>query len=555
MKKNKVLFGSADRVDAGRTRLKGRIGEMEQRVLHRLRGPEFNELFLIADLDFNQKRWFTNYSGDISGRFLEVMSLAGNGDKGYHPSLSFMLEKIPENQRDGGHFGIPVDWSRPIDYEQPMPDGTQPPVPRMMPILWGSSRMFPGLIEAYLAFQDEAMLACAKKMGDFYINTREELASPIRVEEYHATGTYAAGYATCYFPGMEGLVRLYEVTGEDQYLDQARYMADFREKYGFDRLPFEHTHGYLCCVYSLLLIYKESGEKRWLSMAEKNWTDLVEGGYVTPSGGLLEKGVPGFHRDEGCSQADWLRVNLLFYELTGGVNYLDMAERVLHNQFRINQCETGGFGHRRVLYDEYGVAGYGKYEEEALWCCDFHGAMALQNLKKYVVMKQKKKDGSYFIPFLFDFEAQNEEVSVSVEEIGTSGGLKRWRIMGKAENTGTEHPVEIAVRIPDWAGPSTLYDEGGTPLPVRIEANMLYLPIGKEPAVYLWEAFCPVYLEDRCFHKTLPGQEAEKKGCILRQGPDLLAARIGETQPAVVGRLEDNREAVYIFHVSPSAAK
>lgn len=49
---------------------------MEQRILKRLQGPEFNEQFLIADLDFNQERWFTNYSGDISGRFLEIMSLA-----------------------------------------------------------------------------------------------------------------------------------------------------------------------------------------------------------------------------------------------------------------------------------------------------------------------------------------------------------------------------------------------------------------------------------------------------------------------------------------------
>ena len=69
---------------------------MEQRILKRLQGPEFNEQFLIADLDFNQERWFTNYSGDISGRFLEIMSLAGKGDPDYHSALSFMLKKVPE---------------------------------------------------------------------------------------------------------------------------------------------------------------------------------------------------------------------------------------------------------------------------------------------------------------------------------------------------------------------------------------------------------------------------------------------------------------------------
>lgn len=155
------------------------------------------------------------------------------------------------------------------------------------------------------------MFACARKLGDFYLHTEEELASSLRVEEYRATGTYAAGYATCYFPGMEGLVRLYEVTGEEKYLRQAQKMADFRQEYQFDRLPIEHTHGYLCCVYSLLLIYKESREKNGSS-----WRKKLEG-----SGGrrirnarrrTAGKGIPGFNRDEGCSQADWLRVNLLF---------------------------------------------------------------------------------------------------------------------------------------------------------------------------------------------------------------------------------------------------
>ena len=551
MEKENRTFCPLDRKNAGDTILKGSIGEMEQRILKRLQGPEFNEQFLIADLDFNQERWFTNYSGDISGRFLEIMSLAGKSDPDYHSALSFMLKKVPENQRDAGHFGIPVDWSQPIDYEKPTADGSRPPVPRMMPILWGSSRIFTGLIEAYLSFGDEKMLACARKLGDFYLHTEEELASSLRVEEYRATGTYAAGYATCYFPGMEGLVRLYEVTGEEKYLRQAQKMADFRQEYQFDRLPIEHTHGYLCCVYSLLLIYKESREKKWLVMAEKNWKDLVEGGYVMPGGGLLEKGIPGFNRDEGCSQADWLRVNLLFFELTGDAVYLDMAERVLHNQLKINQCETGGFGHRRVLYDEFGVAGYGTYDEEALWCCDFHGAMTLQNLKKYVLMEEKDKSFVY-IPFLFDFEAETGELSVRIEEMKAPSGHRRWKIETRVN---AEEKRSIAIRIPDWAGLISLYDGEGNALTVEKERNMLYISTGKEGAAYICDIICPVYMEDRHFHKLCPEQAAEEKGFVLRQGSDLLAVRNGEKEPVILERLADDREAVYIFRCLPSAVK
>lgn len=53
MEKENRTFCPLDRKNAGDTILKGSIGEMEQRILKRLQGPEFNEQFLIADLDFN----------------------------------------------------------------------------------------------------------------------------------------------------------------------------------------------------------------------------------------------------------------------------------------------------------------------------------------------------------------------------------------------------------------------------------------------------------------------------------------------------------------------
>ena len=286
-------------------------------------------------------------------------------------------------------------------------------------------------------------------------------------------------------------------------------------------------------------------------MAEKNWKDLVEGGYVMPGGGLLEKGIPGFNRDEGCSQADWLRVNLLFFELTGDAVYLDMAERVLHNQLKFNQCETGGFGHRRVLYDEFGVAGYGTYDEEALWCCDFHGAMTLQNLKKYVLMEEKDKSFVY-IPFLFDFEAETRELSVRIEEMKAPSGHRRWKIEIRVN---AEEKRSIAIRIPDWAGLISLYDGEENALTVEKERDMLYISAGKEGAAYIFDIICPVYMEDRHFHKLCPEQAAEEKGFVLRQGPDLLAVRNGEKEPVILERLADDREAVYIFRCLPSAVK
>ena len=55
-------------MNLGGTTLHGRVGEMARRGLGRIHAPEYNGLFLNADLDINQERCFTNYRGDISGR-------------------------------------------------------------------------------------------------------------------------------------------------------------------------------------------------------------------------------------------------------------------------------------------------------------------------------------------------------------------------------------------------------------------------------------------------------------------------------------------------------
>ena len=534
-----------DRLDGVETKLGGRIGRMQALSQERLWGSEFDEKFLIADLDFNQERWFTNYSGDISGRFLECMALSGKEKANTHRALSYLLENIPRNQREDGHFGIEMDFAGPIDSDQP--------VPRVMPILWGNARMLPALVEAWLTFGDKALLESAKKLGDFYLASEGALSNPNRIEEYRASGTYAPGYATCYFPAMEGLMRLYWVTGEEKYFGLAKRMAMFRKEHKFDALPIEHSHGFLCSVYGLLLLAWADSEGEWLEMARTDWENLVEGGYVLPSGGLLEKAVHGYALDEGCSQADWLRVNLLFYCLTKQDRYLDMAERVLYNQMRINQCEAGGFGHRRVLYDSYGVVGYGKYHAEAVWCCAFHGAAALLNLKSCVLLEESGQ-GALRIPLLLDFAAKNSRAEVVLEECGfhsgaSAAGSRKWRLSVRARG---EEPVTIRLRVPVWArdfqvsgaGGETFYAQGGW---VTLEA-------AGEATEYTCSADCPVYVENRHFGRKLSPEDGYS--FLLRQGPDLLAAQGKGAEPAaVIDGPDDGMEAVYVFRADAVKAE
>lgn len=529
----------------------GRTGFLLERAMSRLHDKKFNYKFLAADLDFNQERWFTNYSGDVSGRFIEVMSLASNGDIDYHEALKLILLDIPRLQRKLGNFGIDIDWSQPIDYEKDSTSAT----PRMMPILWGNGRIFPGLIEAYLVFGQQEILDTAKRLGDFYLNTNQDLCNKDRVEEYHATGSYAAGYTTCYFIATEGLVRLYQVTKEEKYLEQAERMADFRQKYGFDTLPVEHTHGYLCNLYGIALLYQVTKNEKWLQQLVSSWDILTQEGYVDPSGGLLEKGIKGYNRDEGCSVADWLRLNFLLYHLTGDNRYINMADRTLHNHLRINQCDTGGFGHRLVLSDEIGPTGYGKYHEEALWCCDFHGAMSLLNLRKYVVLY---KEQQVLIPLAIDFNLETPFASINQTRVcgnkesqnADSGNIiQQWNLtITPNESSG----IQLVIRTPEWSKGIKIYNSCGDQMECYEKDNYVYcketIDVKTEFVInYMGD----IITEDRFFHQIDLDNTDDKSDIVLRKGPDLLTYDKNKMEsfikPQIIEDYNDDSEIIYVF--------
>ncbi len=136
------------------------------------------------------------------------------------------------------------------------------------------------LIEAYRSYEDTEVLSAVKELGDFYVNTLSLFTDSSRTSEYVSSGSYYANYVICYFPAIEGLVKLYSITGEKKYLDTAVTMASFLEH--FDRLPVDHAHGMLSIHVGLLLLYEATQDSYYLNRVEDRWQELVEGGYMAP---------------------------------------------------------------------------------------------------------------------------------------------------------------------------------------------------------------------------------------------------------------------------------
>ena len=413
--------------------------------LNRLTQPPFDKDFILADVNFNQERWFTHFSGDISGRFIEVASEVSTRDKMWPEVLSSVLNEITQYQKPDGHYGKDIDWSKPIDFN-PTTDQVV-----MMPALWGNGRLLLGLTAAAEKFRDPKVLESAKKLGDFYVNTvYPRFCDSNKLDEYKQEGQYASAYVTCVFEGMEGLINLYQLTGDKKYLDTAVKFADFHEQ--FDVVPVGHSHGSVGQTGMLVRLYEATGNEKYLNRALARWELLVKDGYVNPAGSILEKlWVSGYNRDEGCTEGDWLRLNLLLWKCTGQTKYLDMAERLYWNGIIPNQWPSGGFGHRFMGVDEKGAYAYLKPSQESLWCCSFHIPWALNDMNSYLVVGTS--NGIYYnfvMPFnalvnidrdIWEFSSHKVDTDNSAEivmDIGVIGERKGWI-------------PPIHLRIPDWA--------------------------------------------------------------------------------------------------------
>jgi DUF1680 family protein len=455
-----------------------------------------------------------------------------------HPQYLPFLREISKLQCPDGHFGDPnIDWDGKIDVGTTSATFT----PKYLPTLWGNSRILCGLVESYQVTKDEKILQSAVKLGDFYIKVSHRLTDPQKVAEFIGISvdelneavhnpekrgsaaakldTYAGGYGTCFFPAIESLVKLYEITNDKKYLDAADKMAVLYA--AIDVTKTAHTHGMVCTYYGMLLLSQKNGKQSYLDQAEKRWDELTEGGFVNPAGGLSEGIANGISpHDEGCTEMDWLRLNLKLYEMTGKTRYLDMADRLIHNHYLANQWSTGGFGHRYLLSDKIGSFGFGKGVAEAVWCCDFHGTLGFSYYKQSLF---SKTNDTSTINFAENFEVKNDDIAF-VSEIKYADNEAIQTLKFSNHFNGI-----LKVRIPDWAESVTLKKENQiieTEISDGFTKTKSNVSISKTDNIAI--SYNKIqFTEDRLFHKINLSEipKGESKQVVFRRGQFILTAR------------------------------
>lgn len=508
-----ITLPSPREVDLG-----GPAGAALQRGVARLAQSPYTTDWLLADVSFKVNRIFTNYSGDVSGRFLELASLTTPRGQFEPATLRPVMDAVAQYQKADGHFGLDMDFAQPLKK-------LSPPIP----MLWGNARLLIGLVTAARECNDPTLLAAARRLGDFYITSAAEFCSPRREAELRATGTGGDGYTCCYFPAIESLALLYRATKDARYLDQAKRMAEWFQK--FDALPTDHSHGNLCAWRGILELYEITGERGYLDRTRAKWDAAVTGGYVWPIGGVGEHWSVFHQGDEGCSESDWLRLNLDLWRFTGETRYLDMAERLLHNQYAANQCPNGGYGWCPLDGDAAGPVAKRGTVDEWNFCCSFHGPLGLHWLKAYLAAGSGR---GVFVNFPLDFtasvQAGGRTWRVAVRSLPNSRDGRRRIEVELAPGDGTSAHTTLWLRRPEWTSAVNVTDASGAAITTASERGYVRVERECKAGEKLVVSYAAdLSIEARRFKTIQPtaDQISRLKDVTLIEGPEVLFAMTG----------------------------
>lgn len=405
----------------------------KQMSIQRLMGtaihPVFSDDFILADVDLNpdNPRRFYNFSGDLSGRFIEA--IAALQDEKYESRLHRLIEEILRTQQPDGRFG-----DENLMYTAEEIDGEH------MALLWGNGRMLVGLLTYYQYYGGERVLEAAKKLGDFFITTYNASAQPAIREKLQG---YGAKGIICFTQYIEGLVMLSEASGDETY---ARYAENT-----YLVLPergIQHTHGYLSTLRGVLMLYSYFNDPKHLHFVQESMNDLLASDDYTSFFSVREyfgKGYGG-DRDEGCSTADFMLLCFELYDHTGDNRFLNAGEKALYNAFYFNQYPTGDFGH----HDLSPIGSKASHSMAAWWCCTMHGLRAMQKLmNKHMVRTQ---DNRKYLELYIEDNYEDESISLNIESSSRPDNTQHYSI----EIMRKEDAQEFYIRIPEWSRSTTL---------------------------------------------------------------------------------------------------
>jgi hypothetical protein len=358
------------------------------------------------------------------------------------------------------------------------------PRERFIQLQWGHELYCAGhLIQAAVALHrttgQTGLLEVACRMADC-------LVAAVGVQPGQIDGV-------CGHPEIEtALVELYRETGDERYLNQARYFIDrrghgllgdghFGRHYWQDHLPLRdapsaegHAVRQMYLLAGAADLYVETGDETLLAALKRIWAEMV----ATKT--YLTGGIGAHHKDESfgdpyelpnersycetCAAISSIMFSWRMLMITGEAKYADLIERTLYNGFLAGVSLDG----QRYIYanplqvreGHVSRGNDGDYQRVSWFrcaCCPPNVMRMLASLEHYVLLGSPTRTVLHqYMAGRFAAELAEGEVVLEVTTDYPWDGTVTVRIVN-----APDRPWELALRVPDWAEQPSLTVNGG----------------------------------------------------------------------------------------------
>ncbi len=375
--------------------------------------------FIMVDLEHPDNRYRKAHlaNGDLTGRLLEFLCCSEGVDGKNDPRLDTLYERILKQRQPSGFIGR-------------YPGGVGSMNPKDDPIQGdAASKNFHGLIRYYQLTGDPRALNTALGLAEVLYSVRDEWLREMKSEN---------GFSDIITWVGEPFARLYGITKDQRWTEFCRMIRD-------NIRPLEgrktHSHGFLSTLRGLQVMTFVTGDPSWNRLPDLYQRIIIDEHMEKPDGNIPEF-FPDSDRNEGCSIADWMMLNLNQGLINGDDFSYEKAERVFWNALAFNQLITGGFGHRGLAPNGYGVDSI----QEAWWCCTQNSGMGMTEYARHTVIF---RNNTIHVNFLTSgkFELLLPGDKSARITIQTTYPAKAEATI-EAEDVPRD--IELKIRVPSW---------------------------------------------------------------------------------------------------------
>ena len=398
--------------------------------------------------------------GEYIGKWLHAATLAWayTGNPALRKRLDYAASELMKTQEPDGYLGTYVPETRFGLYE-----GTDWDV-------WSHKYCLIALLTYYQFTGNEPALNACRKAADLLLRTFGPGKKSIL-----SAGTHVGMAATSV---LEPMVLLYRCTGDERYLNFARYIVTSWDEPNGPRLiqtlltvkqvnktADGKAYEMLSNLLGLCELARATGDRQWVVPALNAWQDIVSKRlYLTGSTSRSE----AFQGDydlpnqrsakicETCVTVTWIQLNLQLLRLTGDGKFANQIETTLYNHLAAAQNPLGDD------WCPYPPLEGLKYYESGMSCCHSSGPRGMALAPQTTYLKAKVNGADALLVSTFETSSVTTELGGQPVTVAQQS---EFPLKGKSllkVKLGKPACFALNLRVPPWASPLAVRVNGSS---------------------------------------------------------------------------------------------